>query len=1123
MRDLFDDFMEELRKRDGIARGEDPDAQTANRRSRSGAADGTAGPAEEAEAPDADDASEATDDEGAGTDDESAESDDEDTDGDASPRPEPIADHRRSGRPLRGRPPGGPRDGGGSRAARAGRRFGLAAIILAALALFLLFSIGLDLWTDALWFVSVGFDAVFWTRLAATLGLGASALVLTAVVLFANLWLAGRLTPPPPADGRGSLRILMDRVNDAAQAADQRRGGGRPGSGAGGRDRFGESRDQAPVFEMADLPDLTPLAGWALGGIAVFVALVIGGSVSGAWETVLLWINRVPFSPTASVVADPIFNKDISFFLFELPLLHLLQGVFNGIVVAALLLSLARYLVGATQGGLVFSTPIRLHLAILGALFLLSVALGYQLDKFELVYSTRGVATGVSFTDQNAQFFAFDVLTFVSGMAAAFLVGGAFTRMLWPLGLTVGVWFLASILIGRVYPEAVQRFTVAPNQFAQEERYIANNIAMTRLAYDIGGWSDVPFKGDQVLSADTIAKEADTFKSARLWDPRPLRTTLDQLQTVRTYYDFVDVDTDRYVIDGVKRQVMLSARELALDQNTSVTGWVNQRIIYTHGIGAAMVPVNEVGSEGQPRLLIGNLPPTSTGGAPPITQPRIYFGERASSYVVVGAKQAEFDYPTGESDTEGSIGTQTTWKGTTGIHLDNTMMRLLFAARFRDLDLLISDQVTADSQLLFHRTLSDRLSRIAPFLRFDKDPYLVIDATGRMVYVQDAFTTSDRFPNAQAFDTASQQNSGLAAGGDFNYIRNSVKITMDAYDGTMHFYMSDPSDPIIRAYAGVFPGMFEPLDAMPADLRDHLRVPEDMFNVQTAQFGRYHVTNAQQFFRRDDLWTVPTGGESDQTLPSEAYYVEMRLPDASGVEFLLLQPMVPSGRPNMIAWVAARMDAPNYGQAKVYRFPADTTIFGPAQIEARIDQDPVISAQISLWNQSGSTVIRGNLIVVPIDQSLVYLQPVYLQSTGSAFPEFTRIVVASPRRVVWADTLAGALQLLLAAEGGGSPGPSPNPSPNPSPGPGATPGPTATPAPSSGPTSTPVPGLPTDVAGLIDYANLHFDLAQTALRDGDFARYGAEIALVEAALQQLQVIAPGLVAPSPGASASPGS
>ena len=356
-------------------------------------------------------------------------------------------------------------------------------------------------------------------------------------------------------------------------------------------------------------------------------------------------------------------------------------------------------------------------------------------------------------------------------------------------------------------------------------------------------------------------------------------------------------------------------------------------------------------------------------------------------------------------------------------------MRLLFGLRFRDLDLLISDQVTRDSQLLFHRSLSDRLSLVAPFLHFDKDPYVVIDGSGRLVYIQDAFTTSDRFPNAQAFDPSALGQSGLA-GDPFNYIRNSVKITVDAYDGTMHFYVSDPNDPIIRDYAAIFPNLFEPLSAMPADLREHLRVPEELFNVQTRMFGRYHVTDTQQFFRTDDLWTVPEQ-TSEETLPSEAYYVVMRLPGEKGVEFLLLQPMVPTSRPNMIAWIAARMDGANYGSTLVYRFPADTTIFGPSQIEARIDQDPTISAQMTLWDQSGSKVVRGSLIVVPIDNSLIYLQPFYLQSTGSAFPEFKRIVVASPRQVVWSDTLGGALNLLLAAEGGAAPSPSPTPTPEP--------------------------------------------------------------------------------------------
>ena len=1102
MRDLFDDFMDELRKREAAARGQAPGRapEPVDEPDDHDVADeGTAGTDADADTPAADA-------------------------GDAEPEPDepgseprPIFDLPRGrGGPPRRRGPGGPSDGDdlGGRAARAGRRVGLVALIVVVLALVVLFGVGIDLWTDALWYTSVGFDSVFWTRLSASFGLFAGAGILAAIVLFGNLWLARRLSPPPTEGGRGSLRGFLDRLNEAAsQAGEPRRG--RPGSPFGdGRGAFG--RPPAVVFETGDLPDLTPLAGVALAALAVLIAIGIGASVGGAWQTVLLWANRVPFSPDAATpITDPIFGKDISFFLFELPFLRLVQGLFNGLVVAALIIALAQYLIAASRGGLVFSTQVRVHLGVLAGLFLLSVAFGYQLDKFDLVYSTRGIATGVSFTDQNAQFLAYDALTVISGIAAALLVGGAFTRTLWPLGLTIAVWFLASIVIGRLYPEAIQRFTVEPNQYAQEERYIGNNIAMTRLAYDLNGWKDQPFKGDQVLTAQDITDQADTFASARLWDPRPLRTTLDQLQTVRKYYDFTDVDTDRYTIDGTERQVMLSARELALEQNPSAVGWVNQRIIYTHGIGAAMVPVNQVTSEGQPDPIISNLPPVSTSGAPNITQPRIYFGERPSSYIVVGARQAEFDYPTGESDTGGSIGTQTNWTGTTGIHLDNTLMRVLFGLRFRDLDLVISDQVTRDSQLLFHRSLSDRLSLVAPFLRFDKDPYVVIDDAGRLVYVQDAFTTSDRFPNAQAFDPTSLGGTGLGSE-PFDYIRNSVKITVDAYDGTMHFYISDPNDPIIRDYAAIFPKLFEPLSAMPADLRAHLRVPEELFNVQTRVFGRYHVTDTQQFFRTDDLWTVPEQ-TSEATLPSEAYYVVMQLPGEKGVEFLLLQPMVPTSRPNMIAWIAARMDGANYGSTLVYRFPADTTVFGPSQIEARIDQDPTISAQKTLWDQSGSKVVRGSLIVVPINNSLIYLQPFYLQSTGSAFPEFKRIVVASPRQVVWSDTLGGALNLLLAAESGGAP--SPSPTPTPTPGPSASPGPGESPAPT--PSSTPVAGLPSDVPGLIDYANSHFELAQTALRNGDFARYGTEIALVQAALQRLQVLAPGLASPAVGASASP--
>jgi uncharacterized protein len=1085
MRDLFDEFLEELRRREAIARGQNPER------------DAPRPVASDDESTDADEPSDGEADEG----------DDRSDD-----RPDLVvvpSDGR--GDPPRKRPPGGPRDGEGADRGRTGRQIAIVVLLVLAGGVFLLSSAGLDLWTDALWFRSVGFDSVFWTRVGSQAVLFVGVLIVALIVLLGNLWLAGRLGPPAGTGG-GAFRSIVDRLNNAAEASGT--GRGRRGSGFGGS-RPGEPR--AIVFEPDELPDLGPLATAGLAAIAVIAAVFIAASVGSAWETVLLWLHRVPFSAEASVVTpDPIFGRDVSYFLFELPFLRMVQGVFNGLVIVALVLVLGRYLVSASRGGLVFSTPVRLHLAALGALLLLSVAFGYQLEKLELVYSNRGVATGVSYTDFHAQFVAFDALTIISGLAAAFLVGGALTRTLWPLGLTIGIWLLASIVIGRLYPEAIQRFTVAPNQLAQEERFIANNIAMTRLAFNLDNWDDLPFHGDAPVTQTLVDAEADTFTNARLWDYRPLNDTLDQLQTIRKYYDFTDVDADRYTIADSERQVWVSGRELALEQNSTAVGFTNQRIIYTHGIGAVMTPVNEVANEGQPRLFIGNLPSVSTDGAPKINEPRIYFGERASGYVVTGARLNEFDYPTGEGDAAGASGTETRWSGTTGIPLDTTLSRLLFAARFKDLDLLISDQLTNQSQLLFHRTLSDRLERIAPFLRFDKDPYLVIDGDGRLVYIQDAYTVSDAFPNAQAFDPDALPGTGL--GGDpIDYIRNSVKITMNAYDGTMHFYVADPTDPIVRAYAGVFPKLFEPLDAMPAGLRPHLRVPEELFNVQTRMFGRYHVQDPQQFFRTDDQWTVPASptDPSAQTLPSEAYYVVMRMPGEAKAEFLLLQPMVPKGRSNMIAWIAARNDAPNYGDTRVYRFPAETTVFGPAQIEARIDQDPIISQQITLWNQSGSAVIRGNLIVVPLGDSLIYLQPVYLQSTASSFPEFRRIVVASPRNVVWGATLGEAVGLLVAAEARGTSG---QPTPTPTPGPTPEPGASATPA----PTSTPDLGapLPSDVAGLIEYANVHFAAAQAALRAGDFTRYGLEMAHVQAALVALDALTPDLV-PSPGASASP--
>ena len=1073
MKDMFDEFMDELRRRQA---GEEPGGK------------GNRPPRDDRDDDDRDDP-------GRG------DGDDDLTDGDGRDRKDDERDRARADEPP---PPRPIRRDGGDRGDRGGgpslRRqvVTILAFVIAFLVILMLV-VGIDLWTDAIWYTSVGYDEVFWRRLWVQVGLFGLGTIVVLLILLGNLWLAGRLLPPGNGEG-GTIRSFIDRLNEAAERSQQARGA--PPWEQTGRHRSGRMIDVTP----ADMPDPTPLGRWIIAFVAVLAAVTIGGSIAANWETILLWLNRVPFDPSAAVT-DPVFGRDIGFFLFDLGFLRFLQASAITVVVATLAIAGARYLVGGLAGSPVFSTPVRVHLGVLAGLVLMLMAVGYQLDKFELVYSTRGVATGVSYTDANAQFIAYDVLTGLSAIAAAFLVGGAFTRVMWPLGLTVAVWFIASIGIGRIYPEVIQRITVIPNQQTLEAPFISNNIQMTRLAFDLDGWQVRDYRGEQPLTEAAIEEHSSTFLNARLWDYRPLGDTLDQLQTVRQYYDFADVDTDRYSFGDDVRQVMVSVREFTTARNPAPS-WINDHLFYTHGIGVAMVPVNEVSTQGQPQLVIKDMPPVSSSGAPELTEPRVYFGELASQYVIVGSQTAEFDYPRGTQDSSGDV--KTTWRGTTGIRLDTVLSRLLYALRFRDFSLLISDQITSESQLLFHRSLGDRVRLVAPFLLYDKDPYVVIDGEGKLVYIQDAYTASDRFPNAQGFDPDEFDATGLGSA-SFNYLRNSVKVVMDAYDGTMTFYANDPSDPLLRAWQGVFPTLFRPMSEFPDDLRPHLRVPEELFNVQTRMYGRYHVQNPITFYGQDDVWTVPIGQSTDTSLPSEAYYVVMSLPEEDSPEFLLLQPMIPRERPNMIAWVAARMDGDAYGQTLVYDFPADTTVLGPVQIEAQISADPVISSQFTLWSQAGSTVIRGNLIVVPVGDSLIYLQPVYLQATSAKFPAFQKIIVASPTTIVWGDTLTEALNALLRDQDGG---PGPSPTPGPTSGPSASPGPTQTP----GAEPTPPSG---DVAALIAFANQHFELAQQALRDGDFARYGAEIELVEQALQQLEELSGGATTPSPAASPPP--
>jgi uncharacterized protein len=803
-------------------------------------------------------------------------------------------------------------------------------------------------------------------------------------------------------------------------------------------------------------------------GIAMILSGLVALYASSQWETWVTWQNAVPFAQQ-----DAVLGRDVGFYVFTIPFLQLVRGLAQTLVILAALGAGAVYFVsGALLSGpfsfFSLTTAVRRHIALLVAVFFVLLAVGAWLGRFELLVHPAGVIYGASYADVHARMPVALALTVVSLLGAVLGVLHAFTRRNWPIPAAIGLYLLVSIG-GEAYSTLLQRFVVTPNEQARESPFIKNNIDATRRAFALDRVAEQALTGDAVLTRDAIAKDAPTLQNVRLWDHQPLLDTFGQLQEIRTYYDFVSVDNDRYVINGRQQQVMLSARELNSNSLPNRT-WVNERLTFTHGYGLTLGPVNQVTSEGLPVLYVRNLP-TETTPDLPISEPSLYFGELSNDYVIVRTRTREFHYPRGDEN----VFTQYSGRG--GLALESLGRRIMFALRFGAYQIAFNDDMTAESRILFHRNIAERVAEIAPFLTFDRDPYLVL-ADGRLYWMYDAYTTSDRYPYS------------TPAGG-LNYIRNSVKVVIDAYNGTTTFYAADATDPVLATYARVFPGMFKPLAEMPATLRSHIRYPEDMFALQASVFATYHMTESAVFYNREDQWEVPTIDDSGEAAPMQPYYTIMRLPGETDAEFIQMLPFTPRRKDNLAAWLVARSDAAHYGEVRVFQFPKQKVVFGPRQVIARINQDQMISPQITLWNQQGSQVTWGTLMVIPIEESLIYVRPLYLRGAGGRIPELTRVVVVYQDQIVMEQTLEAALARLF----GGAPPTRVPPS--------TTTSTSAQPAPPVTTAAAPVTSSP-QLAALAEEAQAHYQRAIDAQRAGDWAKYGDEIKALGQTLDRMK-------------------
>ncbi len=913
-------------------------------------------------------------------------------------------------------------------------------------------------WTDYLWYQSVGQTAVFWTRFSSVATVSSTTFSIVAAVLLLTMLAALRLAPGWRRHTSGQSRA---RVVDTPQ---------------------GPKTVQDPRAFLDVIGDkISPILRVVICIAALVIAFMFAGTLSQHWETMRLALSKVAFG-----TSDPQFGIDVGFYVFQLPAVKIVLNEAGNLIVLSILLTGLVYLFAGGIRPWSKSEKVvphaKAHLSVLLALFMILECANTLVRMLELNYSTRGQVLGVSYTDAHAQIPAFLIMAGICILIAVLLLFNI-SHKGWKLPIVgIAVWAGASIILTGIFPEIIQRFIVQPNEVSLEAPYIRRNIKSTRTAYGLTDVEEKTFAATNDLTEQNVEDDKDTIDNIRLWDPSVAKQSYVQLQAIRPYYNFNDVDVDRYKVNGQLRQVLVSPREMNISQLASTAQtWVNQHLVYTHGYGSVMNAASVYDSRGLPDFIVGDVPPKVSSSAGQsedlkITEPRIYFGEEESQYVVVNTKMKEFDYP------QGAKNATTTYKAQSGIKVGSFFRRAAWSLRFKSLQMMLSSYITPDSQVLMNRNVKARINELAPWLTVDDDIYTAI-VDGRTVWIADGYTTSSMYPYSERLEDS-----------DTNYIRNSVKITVDAYTGKTTFYAFDEKDPILKAWRTIFPSLFKSGKEIPTAVLNHLRYPKELFQAQAEIYRTYHMTDSTVFYNKEDQWEI-AGAKSGKEM--EPFFVLLKLPGAKKEQFYMMQPYTPRNRSNMIGWMAVSCDPDSYGERTVYLFPKERVILGPEQISARINQDPVISPQFSLWDQRGSQVIFGNMVVVPIHNSIVYVQPVFLQAEQTAIPELASVVVAYGDKMVMDRDFKTALKKVFGSSSSES-----------------STSETGSSTDATGTTTNPDTSISSDSAGTADtsssssgslpaQASKLYEEALSAQKSGDWATYGDKIEALGKILNQM--------------------